>query len=87
MSEWENLRQAEEAIHEKRKSENIAVLRKTDLDMIVKTNTMGDVIQVRDSRYPFVDFETKLNRWTHGTKTTLGDASALVEWLERKRKA
>jgi len=45
-----------------------------------------DVVLIRDPRYPGVDFFPALNKWRTGTGYLLGDASALIAYLEKRRR-
>lgn len=84
---WAEVRAEERVIHETRKVANLAALRVAVFDAPFHFKNGGDVVLVRDSRYPAVDFWPSTGKWRVGNRTMLGDAAALLDFLKRNRKA
>lgn len=65
---------------EKRKVENLAVLRASVLPFEYRNG--GDVVLIRSVGYPAVDFYPTKNKWRVGTRYVLGSAQQLLDWLK-----
>lgn len=65
---------------EKRKAENLAILRASVLPFEYRNG--GDVVLIRDKAYPAVDFYPSTNKWRVGTRYVLGSAQQLLDWLK-----
>ena len=65
-----------------RKEANLAILRATTIPFEYRNG--GDVVLLRSTSYPAIDFYPSTDRWKIGSKPGTGDASALVELLRRR---
>lgn len=64
---------------EKRKAENLAILRASVIPFEYRNG--GDVVLIRNRAYPSIDFYPTKNKWRVGTRYVLGSAQALLDWL------
>lgn len=82
---WREVHQGQAASRARRKKSNLAILRASSLPFIYRND--NDTVLMRDPRYPQIDFYCPMSKWIYNGRYVLGDAQALVEWLERKRKS
>lgn len=81
---WREVHLDQQKARAMRKTWNLGVLANSDVKMEFRNDS--DVVLIRDRRYPAVDFWPSTNKWKLGTRLMMGDAEALLRFLERGRK-
>lgn len=81
-----NMKQAYRTM--KREQEEAYVARARKNEAILKASLIpfifGDLVKVRDKRYPSIDYHPGEQKWFVGKVTMVGDAHALISFLEKR---
>lgn len=81
---WSEVNQSQAAARAKRKEANLAILRASSV-RFAYFNDNGRVMP--PAGYPVCEYFPAVGYWKYNGRHILGDATAFLEWLERKRKA
>ena len=82
---WKEVHLDQQKARAMRKTYNLGVLALSDI--LMESRNDGDVMLIRDRRYPALDFYPSTNKWRVGAGYLMGDANALLAYLERRKKA
>ena len=82
---WSQVNQTQAQSRTRRKEANLAILKASRLPFIFRN--ANDVAQVRDERFPCVEYHLPTSKWKYHGRHILGDAQAFIDWMNRRRKA
>lgn len=79
---YREMKREQENIHIARARKNEAILRASGLPFLFE-----GIVKLRSQAFPAIDFDPGQQKWVVGDRVVLGDATALLAFLERRRKA